>query len=309
MSLTTSGNVRGLETHAASSKPYPPETEDAGQPPKPPPDEPLVTIEPERAGSWVNFLDLWTYRELLYFLVWRDLKVRYKQTALGVVWVVLQPLLTTLIFTVVFGRLTRVPTDGLPYPVFAFTGLLAWNFFNSALMGGSNSLVGNANILTKVYFPRVIVPSAAIGARLIDFAISFAILLGLILFYRTPLTLSLLWLPVLVALVTLLALGLGMWAAALNVKYRDVSAALPVLMQLWMFLSPIFYPASIVPGRWQRLYSLNPMVGIIEGFRSAVFGRAFDWPALAISAVYVLALLVYGAYTFRRIERVFADVV
>jgi lipopolysaccharide transport system permease protein len=257
----------------------------------------------------VNFLDLWTYRELLYFLIWRDLKVRYKQTALGVTWVVLQPLLTTLIFTVVFGRLTRVPTDGLPYPVFAFTGLLVWNFFNSALTGGSNSLVGNANILTKVYFPRVIVPGAAIGGRLIDFAIAFAILVGLMAFYAIPLTPSLLWLPMLVALVTLLSLGLGMAAAALNVRYRDVGTALPVLIQLWMFASPVFYPASIVPERWQTLYSLNPMVGIIEGFRGAMFGRDLNWFALTVSAAYALAFLIYGAYTFRRVERVFADVV
>lgn len=309
MSLTTSGNVRGLETHAATSKPYPPETEDAGQPPQLPPDEPLVTIEPERAGSWVNFRDLWVYRELLYFLIWRDLKVRYKQTALGVAWVVLQPLLTTLIFTVVFGRLTRVPTDGVPYPVFAFAGLLVWNFFNSALTSGSNSLVGNANILTKVYFPRVIVPGAAVGARLVDFAIAFAILAGLMAFYATPVTPGLLWLPALVLLVTLLALGMGMCAAALNVRYRDVGTALPVLMQLWMFASPVFYPASIVPERWQRLYSLNPIVGIVEGFRSSMFGRPLDWPSLAVSAAFALAFLIYGAYTFRRVERVFADVV
>jgi lipopolysaccharide transport system permease protein len=257
----------------------------------------------------VNFLDLWTYRELLYFLIWRDLKVRYKQTALGVAWVVLQPLLTTLIFTVVFGRLTRVPTDGVPYPVFAFTGLLVWNFFNSALMSGSNSLVGNANILTKVYFPRVIVPSAAIGGRLIDFAVAFVILVVLMFFYAIPVTLSMLWLPALVALVTVLALGMGMWAAALNVRYRDVGTALPVLIQLWMFASPVFYPASIVPERWQRLYSLNPMVGVIEGFRNAMFGRGMDWPSLAVSVACATAFLLYGAYTFRRVERVFADVV
>lgn len=273
------------------------------------PEEPLVVIAPSKSWAAVELRGLWAFRELLYFLVWRDLKVRYKQTILGVVWVVMQPLLMTLIFTVFLGMLARVPSDGAPYPLFVYAGLLPWTFFANAIATTGNSIVGNAHLITKVYFPRMIIPGAATGARLVDFAIAFIILIGLMLYYSVGITASLLMLPLLVILITLFALGFGMWLSALNVKYRDIGIALPVLIQLWMFVSPVLYPASLVPERWRWAYELNPLVGIIEGFRSSLFGRAFNWPALSVSVVVTLVLLVYSAYTFRRMERDFADLV
>jgi lipopolysaccharide transport system permease protein len=269
----------------------------------------LVVIEPAKSSAALDLRALWAYRELLYFLVWRDLKVRYKQAALSVAWVVMQPVLTALIFTVTLGKLAGVPSDGAPYPVFVFAGLLPWGYFSSAVLNGSNSLVGSSNLITKVYFPRVIVPLAAVGARLVDMGVSCVILLALMLYYDVPLTWRLALLPGLVALVTLLALGVGMWLSALNVRYRDVGVALPVLMQLWMYLSPVVYPVSLVPEKWRLVYSLNPLVGIIEGFRASVLGRGLDWRALAVSAAVTAGLLVYSSYAFRRMERSFADVI
>jgi lipopolysaccharide transport system permease protein len=274
------------------------------------PDEPLVTIQPGTSWTVLNLRELWNYRELLFFLTWRDVKVRYKQTALGVAWVVMQPLLSTLIFTVFLGMLARVPSDGtLPYPLFVFAGMIPWLFFSSAVSGSSNSLVSNANLITKVYFPRLIIPFAATAGRLLDFVISFAVLAALMLFYGVAPTWSILWLPAFILMLVLLALGMGMWASAVNVKYRDVGAALPVLIQMWMFASPVIYPSRLVPERWRWAYALNPLVGILEGFRSALFGRPLDGRSLLISAGIILALFVYGAYTFRRMERGFADVV
>lgn len=273
------------------------------------PDEPLVTIEPGRSWVALDLRDLWTHRELLYFLTWRDLKVRYKQTVLGVAWVVMQPLLITLIFTVFLGRLARVPSDGIPYPIFFYVGLLPWTFFANAVTNSGNSIVGSANLITKVYFPRMIIPSAAVGARLLDFAVAFLILGVLMIYYGVAVTRSVLLLPALIALVALFALGVGMLTSALNVKYRDVGVVLPVLMQVWMFTSPIIYPLSLVPAGWQWIYILNPLVGIVEGFRASVFGRELNWPALAVSTVITLALLVYSAYAFRRMEKTFADLV
>jgi lipopolysaccharide transport system permease protein len=273
------------------------------------PDKPLVVIEPSKSALAINFADIWAYRELLYFLAWRDLKVRYKQTILGVAWVVMQPLLITIIFTIFLGMLARVPSDGTPYPVFVYAGLLPWTFFSGAVVNSGISLAGNAHLITKVYFPRMIIPAAAIGARVVDFLIGFVILAGLMLYYRVPLTAHLVMLPVLSLLVILLALGFGVWISSINVKYRDVGFALPALMQLWMFVSPIMYPLSLVPEKWRSLYSLNPLVGIIDGFRSALFGRAFNWSALAVSATFVVLMLIYATYAFRRVEKSFADVV
>ena len=280
------------------------------------PDEPLVTIEPTRRWRPTNFGDLWTYRELLYFLTWRDIKVRFQQTLLGISWVVMQPLLMTLVFSVFLGILVRVPTGGLPYPLLIFTGLLPWNLFCSGVSTAAYSLMGNANLITKVYFPRVLVPAASIAARLVDFAISFAILGGLFAYYRLgrhyeiPLTWNLVAIPFLIALTTLLAFGVGVLVSALNVKYRDVGVALPVVMQLWMFVSPVIYSSVvIVPGRWQRLYALNPLVGVIEGFRAALLGGQFNRFALAVSAGFTIALVIISAYVFRRFERDFADCV
>lgn len=275
----------------------------------PAPEEPLVVIEPSSAWAPLNLGDLWAYRELLYFLIWRDLKVRYKQTALGATWVVMQPLLTTVIFTIFLGGLARVPSDGIPYPLFVYAGLLPWTFFSGAVMNSGNSLVGSANLITKVYFPRVIIPVAAVGARLVDFVIAFSLAAVMMAYYGVTLTWGLTMLPVLVALITLLALGLSMWVSALNVRYRDVGVALPVLIQLWMFASPIIYPSSLVPESWRKVYALNPLVGLIEGFRAALLGRRFDWTALAVTTAITLALLVCAAYAFRRMEKSFADVV
>lgn len=273
------------------------------------PDEPLTTIQPGKSWGALDLRELWASRELLYFLMWRDVKVRYKQTALGIAWVVMQPLLMTVIFTMFLGVLARVPSGGVPYPLLVYTGLLPWTFFSSAVAGCGHSLVANANLITKVYFPRVLLPAAAVGGRLMDFAISSVILAGLMLYYRVEPTAQLLALPLLVLLTTLLALGLGMLVSALNVKYRDVGVALPVLLQLWMFASPVLYPAELAPAGWRPLLALNPMVGVVEGFRAALLGGRFSKFALAVSTVVAAAQFVFAAFFFRRVERSFADVI
>ncbi|HWS87089.1 MAG TPA: ABC transporter permease [Pyrinomonadaceae bacterium] len=273
------------------------------------PDEPLVTIEPGKSWAGLDLRELWEYRELLYFLIWRDVKVRYKQAALGLAWVLIQPLLMTAVFTIFLGKLARVPSDGTPYMLFAYIGLLIWGFFSSSVMNSSASLVGNAHLITKVYFPRGVVPAAAVGARLVDLAVSSLLLVGLLVYYRVAPTAALLALPPLLVMTTLLALACGMLTSSLNVKYRDMGVALPVLMQLWMYLSPVLYPLSLVPEGWRGVYALNPLVGIVSGFRAAVLGGEFDWYALAVSASFTLALLVCASYLFRRVEREFADVI
>jgi lipopolysaccharide transport system permease protein len=278
-------------------------------PPEGLPEEPLVVIEPNRGWSALDLRDLWAYRELLYFLTWRDVKVRYKQTELGVAWAIIQPLFTMLVFTLFFGRLAGVPSDNVPYPIFAFTGLLAWTFFSNAITTSGNSLVGSAHLITKVYFPRMIIPGAAVAAGLVDFAIAFVILVLLMIYYGVGFTWNMLMFPVMVLLTTLLALGVGMWLSALNVKYRDIRFALPFMVQLWMYLSPIIYPTSFLPAKLRSLLLLNPMTGIIEGYRSSLFGRPFNWISLAISAVITLLLLIYSSYAFRRMEKSFADIV
>lgn len=269
----------------------------------------MVVIEPSRSWVSLELRDLWAHRELLYFLVWRDLKVRYKQTALGVAWVVLQPLLMTMIFTVVLGKLVRVPSNNIPYPLFAYAGLMLWTFFSGAVSITGNCLVGSAHLITKVYFPRLIIPIASIVARLVDLAVVFLILFGLLLYYRIQPSLHLLMTPLLILLLALLALAFGLWTSAVNVKYRDVGLALPVLIQLWMFASPVVYGLNIVPQKWQLAYSLNPLVGILEGFRAALFGTSFDWRAITISVGFTLILLIYGAYAFQSREKTFADIV
>lgn len=273
------------------------------------PDKPLIRIRPSRKWVALNLGDLWAYRELLFFLTWRDVKVRYKQTLLGAAWAVIQPLLTTIIFTLFFGRLAGIPSDGIPYLLFAYAGLLPWTFFSNALTNSGNSLVGSANLITKVYFPRMIIPGAAVAAGLVDLAIAFLILIALMIYYGAGAGWGVLMLPLLVALTALLALGVGLWMSALNVKYRDIRHALPFLVQVWMFASPIIYPSSMLPEKWRWLIALNPLTGIIEGYRAALFGRAFDWKAIGLSTAVTLALLVYSAYTFRRMEKSFADIV
>jgi lipopolysaccharide transport system permease protein len=273
------------------------------------PENPLVSIRPGGTWSPLSLRDLWSYRELLYFLIWRDVKVRYKQTLLGAVWAVIQPLFAMLIFTLFFGRLAGIPSDGIPYPLFAYAGLLPWMFFSNAVTNSGNSLVGSSNLITKVYFPRMIIPGASAAAGLVDFGISFVILVVLMAHYGVSITAGVLMMPALVVLTMLLALGVGMWLSALNVKYRDVRHALPFLIQLWMFATPIVYPSSIMPARWRWALAINPMAGIIEGYRSSLFGREMDWPMLGISAGITVALLVCSAYAFRRMEKTFADVV
>lgn|SRR5574341_667366 len=273
------------------------------------PEQPLVVIEPNKAWASLDLKDLWAFRELLYFLTWRDVKVRYKQAGLGVAWAIIQPLLTMLIFTLFFGRLAGVPSDNVPYPLFAFAGLIAWTFFANAITSSGNSLVGSANLITKVYFPRVIIPSSAVAAGLLDFAIALLILVLLMIYYRVTVAWSILMFPVLVLLTALLALGMGMWLSALNVKYRDVRHALPFLVQVWMYISPVIYPASFLPAKFRWLLWLNPMAGIIEGFRSALFGLPFKWMALAVSTLLTLMMLIYASYSFRRMEKSFADIV
>ena len=270
------------------------------------PDEPLVTIQPGKSWVPVNLRELWTYRELLFFLIWRDIKVRYKQTLIGAAWALLQPLLLMLIFTFFFSRLAGVKSAGAPYPIFAYTGLLPWTFFANAVTNSGNSLIGNTNLITKVYFPRVLIPVAAVAASLVDFGIASILLVVLMIYYRTGLHAEVVMLPVLVALVTLLASGVGIWLAALNVKYRDVRYALPFLIQIWLFASPVIYA---VPDRWRWLLALNPMTAIIEGFRSALFGLPFDWLMLGVSASITLFILAYAAFAFARMERSFADVI
>ncbi len=271
------------------------------------PDKPVVTIEPSKFWMPLNLRDLWAYHELLYFLMWRDIKVRYKQTILGAAWAIIQPLVLMLIFTYFFGRLARMETEGVPHAIFFYTGLTVWTYFSNAVMSGANSLVGNTNLITKVYFPRVIIPAAAVGAGLVDFAIASALLVGLLIYYQIPVTASYLMLVPLVALTTLFALAMSVWLSALNVKYRDVRYALPFLIQVWMFTSPILYPSSLVPEEWRWLMALNPVTGIVEGFRAALFGREFDWAILGYSTAFTLAMLVFSAYTFRRMERYFAE--
>jgi len=273
------------------------------------PEDPLIKIRPTRSWSFIDLRDVWAHRELFYFLVWRDLKVRYKQTLLGALWVILQPGLMTLIFMVFLGLLVRVPTPGVPYPLFLYAALLPWTFFSNAVASSSYSLVASAHMITRVYFPRVMVPAAMVAVRLSDFLIAFVIVVGLIIYYGVHPTWSLLVLPVLVAHLTLLAVAVGLWLAALNVRYRDVGTVIPVLLQLWMFVSPIIYPSSMVPARWRGLYFLNPLAGIIENFRACLLGLPFNRDGLIISACITLALLFYSAHAFRRMEDEFADVI
>jgi len=273
------------------------------------PDKPFVVIEPRRGSLAINLHDLWQYRDLLYILAARDIKVRYKQTVLGVLWAIIQPLSMMIIFTLFFGRLAGIPSDGIPYPLFAYAGLLSWAFFSNALNSSGNSLVGNSSLITKVYFPRMIIPIAAVGSGLIDFVIAFGLLVLLMLYYGIGFSPNILMVPILTLLTALLATGIGMWMSALNVKYRDVRYALPFFIQLWMFATPIIYPSSLIPDEWRWLFRINPLTGIVEGYRSAIFGKPFDLTGLGISIFIVLIVLIYSAYTFRQMERGFADIV
>lgn len=271
--------------------------------------EPLVVIQPGRSWKLISFKDLWAYRELLFFLTWRDVKVRYKQTALGAAWAILQPLFMMVIFTIFFGRLAGVDSAGIPYPLFALAGLVPWTFFANAITQSGNSLVGSAHLITKVYFPRLIVPAAAMLAGLVDFALAFVLFVLMMIYYGMAPTVHVLFLPVLILMTALFALGVGTWMSALNVKYRDVRFALPFLIQIWLFVSSVILPSAALPQKYRWLLMLNPMSGIIEGYRSALFGLPFDWTAIGVAAVITVAVLLYAIYSFTRVERSFADII
>ncbi len=271
---------------------------------------PSVVIQPESGWVALKFRELWQYRELLYFLIKRDVQVRYRQTALGVGWAVLQPLLTMAIFSVVFGRLANLPSDGLPYPIFSFAALLPWQLFSGALTRAGTSLVSSSNLLTKVYFPRLIIPISAVAAGLVDFAIAIVVLIVLMLFYGITPGAAVVWIPVLVLFALAAALAVGLWLSALNVKYRDVQHLIPFLVMAWMYASPVAYSANLIPaGKWRLLYALNPMAGVIQGFRWALAGGKAPDASIFVSVAVVVVLLFGGLFYFRRMERVFADIV
>jgi lipopolysaccharide transport system permease protein len=269
-----------------------------------------LVIEPKGGWTSLKLGELWEYRELLYFLAWRDIKVRYKEAALGASWAILQPLLSMLIFTLFFGRLAKVPSDGIPYPLFSFTALVPWTFFQTAVQQSSNSVVGSSNLISKVYFPRLAIPVATVMAAMVDFAISGLVLLGMLLYYHRAPTIQILFVPLFVLLAFFASLGLGLWLSALNVKYRDIRYVVPFLLQFWMFASPIVYPTSMLPARWRTLYALNPMVGVIDGMRWSLLGtHTAPGPVVAVSALTTLLGALGGALYFRSMENRFADIV
>ena len=271
---------------------------------------PHFSIRPSHGWVSLKLKDIWEYRELLYFLVWRDIKVRYKQTVLGVAWAILQPILTMVVFSIFFGRLAKVPSDGIPYPLFAYCALVPWQLFANALTASGNSLVANQQLLTKVYFPRLVIPMSAVLAGLIDFGVSFLVLIGMMFYFGVVPTVAVLTLPLLIMLAIASALAVGLWLSALNVQYRDVQYTIPFLMQFWLFLTPIAYPSSLVPEKWRILYGLNPMAGVVEGFRWALLGKTNGIGSLIFVSALVVAILLFGGLVyFRRMERTFADVV
>lgn len=258
----------------------------------------------------IDFRELWQFRELLFFLTWRDILIRYKQTALGVLWAVIQPVVTMVIFSLVFGKFGKLPSGGVPYPVFTFCALLPWNLFASALTRATNSVVGSSNMVKKIYFPRLLIPVSSTLSPLVDFAISLLVLFGMMAYYRMPFGWGLLLLPLLVLVTISVALGVGLWLSALNVKYRDVGHAIPFVIQAWMFASPVAYSLMLIPAKWQALYALNPMVGVINGFRWAFLGSGLmPLNTMLVSLVAGLAILVSGAFYFRRMEKTFSDIV
>ncbi|MEK6372480.1 MAG: ABC transporter permease [Acidobacteriota bacterium] len=268
-------------------------------------------LRPRQGLARLNLGELWSYRELLFFFAWRDILVRYKQTVIGILWAFIRPLVAMVVFTLIFGRLAKLPSNAVPYPVFAFAGLLPWQLFSSAFMEASSSVVGNSQLVSKVYFPRLIIPISATFSALADFLVSAVMLIGLLLWYRVPVSANVLWLIPLTALCMLLAVGGGIWFSALFVRYRDIRHLIPFVMQLGIYLTPVGFSSAIIPERWRLLYSLNPMVGVIEGFRWALFGgqNTIDPRALALSVVIALVMLAVGTVYFRNTERVFADII
>ncbi|HUV16732.1 MAG TPA: ABC transporter permease [Pelolinea sp.] len=270
----------------------------------------LTIIKPSIGWSALNLRDLWLYRELILFMTWRDLKVRYKQTLLGAGWAVLQPFLTMVVFSIFFGNLANVPSDGVPYPIFSYTALIPWTLFSKALQDASRSLVASSHMITKVYFPRMILPLASVLAGVVDFLIAFVVLIGMMVYFGIYPTANIWTLPIFLLLALITAIGVGLWLSALNVLYRDIGYVLPFLTQFWMFLTPIAYPSSMVPEKFQALYSLNPMTGVVEGFRWALIGTG-QAPGIMtlVSSLVAIVLLISGMFYFRRMERLFADMV
>jgi lipopolysaccharide transport system permease protein len=274
-----------------------------------PTDLPRTRREASKGWARPKLRELWEYRELLFFFVWRDIKVRYRQTVMGAMWAVIQPIFTMVIFSLFFGRLAKVPSDGLPYPVFSYAALVPWTFFATALTQASNSLVVSANMVKKIYFPRLTLPIATVLAGVIDFVLAFTVLLGMMLFYGLVPTINVLWLPFFLLLALITSLGVGLWLSAMNVQFRDVHYTIPFLTQAWLFVTPIAYPSSLLPEPWRTLYGLNPMAGVVEGFRWALLGTdTAPGPMTLVSAVVALTLFISGAFYFRRMEQSFADV-
>jgi lipopolysaccharide transport system permease protein len=274
-----------------------------------PAEKPLLRIDSAQSWTKLDLRELWSFKELFYFLIWRDVKIRYKQTFLGVLWAVLQPVCSMLLFTMIFGRFAKIPSDGVPYPIFAFAGLLPWLFFANAVTTAGNSVVGSAHLITKIYFPRILIPAATVGAGLVELGIGFLVLLILLLRYGVAVSfLSFIMVPALILLTTILATSVGTWMAALNVKFRDVRFALPFIVQLWFFASPVVYPSSMIKSH-AALFRLNPMVGIIEGLRCALFGRPYDWTSIEVAVLVTAVAFILSTRFFRKMEQNFADVI
>jgi len=271
---------------------------------------PVIQIRPSRGWVSLKLDELWEYRELLYFLVWRDIKVRYKQTVLGIAWAIIQPFFTMIVFSLFFGRLAKVPSDGVPYPIFSFAALVPWTFFANGLSMASNSLVDSANLIKKVYFPRLAIPLATVLSGIVDFVLAFVMLLGMMFYFGIVPTIHVVWLPLLLLLALVTSLGVSLWLSAMNVQFRDVRYTIPFLTQLWLFTTPIAYPSSLLSEPWRTLYGINPMVGVVEGFRWALLGtNTAPGPIIIVSSLAALLLLIGGAFYFRRMEKIFADVV
>jgi lipopolysaccharide transport system permease protein len=270
----------------------------------------VVHIQPSKGWVSLRLRELFEYRELLYFLVWRDIKVRYKQTVLGASWAIIQPFFTMVVFSVFFGKLAKVPSDGVPYPIFSFAALVPWTFFAGSLTNSSNSLVGSSNLIKKVYFPRLAIPIATVLSGLVDFAIAFGMLVAMMIWFDVAPTVHALWVPLFLLLALVTALGVGLWLSAMNVQYRDVKYVVPFLTQFWLFATPVAYPSSLLDDKWRAIYALNPMVGVVEGFRWSLLGTTTNPSSMiAVSSTAAVLLLISGAFYFRRMERTFADVV
>jgi lipopolysaccharide transport system permease protein len=275
-----------------------------------PSDSHLIVVKPSEGWTSLKLDELWEYRELLYFLTWRDIKVRYKQTVLGAAWAIIQPFFTMVVFSLFFGKLAKIPSDGIPYPIFAYAALVPWTFFANGLNQSSNSLVGSATLIQKVYFPRLVVPISSVISGVFDFILAFVVLLGMMLYYGIFPTVSIVWLPFLLLLTFITSLGVGLWLSALNVQFRDVRYTVPFLTQFWLFATPIAYPSSLLSEPWRTLYGINPMVGVVEGFRWALLGTdTAPGPIIIVSSFMAVTLLAGGAFYFRRLERTFADVI